>query len=396
MSATVAARPVGANVVRQRLRKLFWLALALRVALALTLHFLVSEELFAPDQRAYHAVGRFLANQWTSDLPLALEGRLSSGPQGYYYVVGVLYFVFGPYSIVPKLLNAFLGALTVPIVYDLAIRMGTTVPAALRASTYTVWFPSLVLWSALNIRDVWIIVLILLICREALILQAKPNPMSLLILGGAVLALVQFRAYLLFAVVGPVVLSFIVQRSRHVGRNLIIGSIAAIAMIYADQTAGEERRARFLDLEEISDIRHWSTVGAGSQFEQVDISTPGKALAYLPKGTALFLLAPFPWMLGSLRQVLALPETLFYYWLIPWILLGIRHLIRHHLRHSLIALLIVAGLTLGYSLGEGNAGTAYRHRAQLLSFFLVFAGVGLEVRREKKLARSYAGFTRTA
>jgi hypothetical protein len=46
-----------------------------------------------------------------------------------------------------------------------------------------------------------------------------------------------------------------------------------------------------------------------------------------------------------------------------------------------MALLITGGLTLGYALGEGNAGTAYRHRAQLLSFFLIFAAVGLESRR---------------
>ena len=385
MGAPIAGRPVAASVVRVRLRKLFWLALGLRVALALTLHIWVPEETFAPDQKAYHAVGRFTADRWAYDLPGTPGGSVRSGSQGYYYVVAVLYFVFGPYSIVPKLLNALLGALTVPIVYDLSVRMGATVPAALRAATYTVWFPSLVLWSSLNIRDIWTIILILLICRQALILQARPNAISLLLLGGAVVALVQFRAYLLFAVTGPVVVSFLVQRSRHIGRNLIIGSIAAMAMIYADQTAGGERGARLLDLEEISEIRQFSGVGASSSFEQVDISTPGKAIAYLPRGMALFLLAPFPWMLGSLRQIPALPETLFFYWLIPWIFLGIRHLVRHQLRRSLMAVLITAGLTLGYALGEGNAGTAYRHRAQLLCFFLIYAAVGQEERRRRSV-----------
>ncbi len=100
---------------------------------------------------------------------------------------------------------------------------------------------------------------------------------------------------------------------------------------------------------------------------------------------ALFLLAPFPWMLGSFRQILALPETLFFYWLIPWIFLGIRHLVRHQLRRSLMALLITAGLTLGYALGEGNAGTAYRHRAQLLCFFLIYAAVGQDERRRRSV-----------
>jgi len=263
--------------------------------------------------------------------------------------------------------------------------MGTSAAAALRAAKFVTWFPSLVLWSSLNIRDAWIILLIALLCRQALILQSRFRLGTLLLLVGGLIAVIQFRAYLLFAIGAPILVSFVAQRSRNLLRNLILGSFVAVALIYADQAAGEGRRARFVDFEEIHTIRYWNTVGASSQFENVDISTPGKALAYLPRGLALFLLAPFPWMVGSVRQVLALPETLYFYWLLPWMIRGIRGLLRDHLTTSLLAVLITAGLTLGYALGEGNAGTAYRHRAQLLTFFLIFAASGLDARR-----RSYA------
>ncbi len=96
MGAPIAARPVAASVVRVRLRKLFWIALGLRVALALTLHIWVPEETFAPDQKTYHAVGRFIADRWTYDLPATPGGSFRPGAQGYYYVVAVLYFIFGP------------------------------------------------------------------------------------------------------------------------------------------------------------------------------------------------------------------------------------------------------------------------------------------------------------
>ena len=101
-------------------------------------------------------------------------------------------------------------------------------------------------------------------------------------------------------------------------------------------------------------------------------------------------------MLSSIRQVLAVPETLFFYWLMPYILRGLRELARHHLRTSLMAILITGGLTLGYALGEGNAGTAYRHRAQLLSFFLIFAAVGLESRRRVPQAQTQPLLARIA
>ena len=44
-------------------------------------------------------------------------------------------------------------------------------------------------------------------------------------------------------------------------------------------------------------------------------------------------------------------------------------------------ILITLSLTLGYALGEANAGAAYRHRAQVLSFLLIFAAAGYEARR---------------
>ncbi len=123
----------------------------------------------------------------------------------------------------------------------------------------------------------------------------------------------------------------------------------------------------------------------GSRFAPTaDISTPGKAIAFLPVGLAFFLLAPFPWTISNLRQAITLPEMLFFYSLIPSIVRGVAHLIRHRLTKSLMVLLITAGLTLGYALGEANAGTAYRHRAQILAFYLIFAAVGVEARVRKK------------
>src|SRR5260221_8777010 len=367
--------------MRWRLRRLFWWALFVRVVLALMIHFWVAnEDMFAPDQSTYHQWGSLVQQYWSGESPVAPESVLPPGRKGYVYIVGAIYFLFGVSPLLPKLVNCLIGALIVPTVFDVARRMGATAPAALRAATFATWFPSLVLWSSLNIRDAWIVLVILLICRESLILQESPRLASLLLLALGVFAIIQLRDYILFAVAGPMVVSFVAWRSRHMGRNLVLGGLVAMGIIYADQSAGANRKLRTFDLEQIHEIRYWNTVGASSKFEQADISTPVKAALFLPKGLAYFLLAPFPWMLGSIRQVLAAPETLFFYWLIPWMIRGIRHLVRHHLGSSLMVLLITAGLTLGYALGEGNAGTAYRHRAQILCFFLIFAAVGLDQR----------------
>jgi uncharacterized membrane protein len=40
-------------------------------------------------------------------------------------------------------------------------------------------------------------------------------------------------------------------------------------------------------------------------------------------------------------------------------------------------------LTLAYSIFQGNVGTAYRQRAQILVFYFIFVAVGIVLTREK-------------
>ena len=362
-------------------KSLFVRAFLLRAAAAIAIHYAVSEDLFAPDQRTYHGVAAQLAAWWSGESLFYPPMLLQPGPRGYFYIVAVVYYVLGPERLLPKLLNALIGAWTVPVAHDLALRVTGNAAVAYRTAQYTTFFPSLILWSALNIRDVWVILLILLLCREALVLQERFSVRSLVLLGAGVMAIVQFRDYILFPVTLPIVVSFFVRQRQHLLRNTVIGMIAVVAVIYADQSAGSGRRLRTLDLEQLSELRYWHTRSAGSQFEQADISTPGKALLFLPQGLALFLLAPFPWMLGSVRQILAIPETLFFYSLLPSMFGGLKHLLTERLSSSLMIVLLTAGMTFGYALGEGNAGTAYRHRAQMLTCYLLFAAAGRERRR---------------
>jgi cation transport ATPase len=79
--------------------------------------------------------------------------------------------------------------------------------------------------------------------------------------------------------------------------------------------------------------------------------------------------------------VVTLPEMLVFYALVPAILRGARDLVRARAPGALMLLLITLSLTLGYALGEANAGAAYRHRAQVLVFLLLFGAAGLDARR---------------
>ncbi len=147
------------------------------------------------------------------------------------------------------------------------------------------------------------------------------------------------------------------------------------------------------DLVELQRLRSWSSssVAADSGFAaEADVSTVGGALSLLPIGLAYFFFAPFPWQVGSIRLSLAIPETLFFYTLVPGIIAGILYLFRKRLNDSVGVLLVTMTVTFGYAIGQGNVGTLYRHKAQVTGFYYAFAAIGMEQRRRRVGARGPA------
>src|SRR5258708_37325551 len=124
---------------------------------------------------------------------------------------------------------------------------------------------------------------------------------------------------------------------------------------------------------------------AGSGFaEDVDLSSPEGALSALPLGFSYLILAPFPWQLASLRQGITLPEMIIWWASLPLLVLGMWFTIKHRLREVVPIIVFTTLLTLAYSILQGNVGTAYRQRAQLLVFYFVFVAVGFVLGREKR------------
>jgi hypothetical protein len=95
------------------------------------------------------------------------------------------------------------------------------------------------------------------------------------------------------------------------------------------------------------------------------------------------LFAPFPWQLQSLRQGITLPEMLAWWAAFPFLILGFWFTFRYRLRQAFVIFIFTTMLTLAYSVFQGNVGTAYRQRAQILVFYFIFVAVGIVLTREK-------------
>ena len=68
--------------------------------------------------------------------------------------------------------------------------------------------------------------------------------------------------------------------------------------------------------------------------------------------------------------------------------MGFWYAIKHRLREISPILLFTSMLTLAYSLFQGNVGTAYRQRSQLLVFYFIFVAVGAVLLKERQEDRA--------
>lgn len=377
--AGVAVSPEAAGAEKAFVRRIVLFGFLVRLAVALLLEWTGYSRRFAPDETTYTTDGWPIGLWWAGEL-LVKPWRLTlDQPLAYFYLNGVSYYLFGATQIPLKILNAFVGACSSLLLFRLARDLfGPAV--ARRATLLFAFFPSLVLWSALNIRDAWVVFFILFISRKSLQVTREYSHVALVQLLLAIYLIAQFRDYLFYVVALPPVVAFLLAGRGHLVRNLLLSSLAALVVLVGFQqgVVGRRTSAR-MSLEGLSQTRQELATGGSAFHGQTDVSTPGRALLFLPIGIAYFFFSPFPWEITSLLKAFSLPEMILIYALTPAAVRGIAYAARERLRDCFQVLMLTGLLTVSYALGEGNVGTLYRHRAQVLGFYLMFAALGKEL-----------------
>ena len=151
-------------------------AFFVRAVVALVIHLFVTPGLFAPDESTYDFRGELLAKYWRGEIPVDPINDFLGEGKGYYYIVAAVYFPFGQLPLLPKLLNAWIGSLAVLELFRLTRLIGGNETAALRAAKFMAFFPSIILWSSVMVRDVWVQWLLMRLAREMAELKGRLLP----------------------------------------------------------------------------------------------------------------------------------------------------------------------------------------------------------------------------
>ena len=364
--------------LRKWLTRLVLATLALRLLMVLVVQFNFSPYFFAPDAEGYERIGKEISDYWAG-VGFAPRAIRDGWRPGYYHLNAVFHTAFGESRLALVVLNMFAGVWTALVTFYMT-REILPVASAKAAAILTGIFPSMVLWSILNIRDALATLCTVLIVLYGMRLSKRFQLSHLWIFGAAVLGLSLLRDYMAFLVVlGLAIGSVSAIRAERMVGTMLLGTLVAVALTYFADQVGIFSAIRPEGLLETAQVlRSGLQRGATSAFGVgAETRTIGTALQYIPIGGSYLLFAPFPWAVETTLQAAAMPETLLWYPLFLLSILGFRISIRNRLTTALVPVSVLLVVVSSYALVEGNFGTAYRHRAQIMPLFFVFSGVGL-------------------
>lgn len=311
------------------------------------------------------------------------------GWHGYLYIVGSFYYLFGYSPIAVKFINCLLGALLAIAAYAIGNNFSKNIG---RISILLVmFFPSLFLWSTTNLKDTFLslsaVVLLWLVIRFL-----KTKKLSFLA-GIAMCIFVQgsfTKRDLWLLSMGIIIFTGLFILFLMLKKKWLLAWVFAIFIILNPlnlrDTLHAEARSTLYRLYVIH-CGFITTPGVNYRILDEKYYLNQDLLYNIPFleviksiGRAIFhfMFEPLPGRILGSSSSIALPQMLIWYFLIPFMLLGVLRGIRLNYLTAVPILIYSFLFAFSLSLFSGNVGTVFRHRDMLTSFFLILSAIGLD------------------
>lgn len=310
------------------------------------------------------------------------DGNFVYVSNGYPWILIALFTLTGPNLLLGKLLNVLAGALTVyfGVLLAQAVRdegsseEGTAARdlAANWAGFFLTFYPSLLFYSTQLVRDAILTLLGLMGLYLAIRFLRRPQAMYaalwFLVVGGVF--------FLRFYAGVALVVSVLLFAMRFRRQALVPALLLAVAGIIAVRLGlfGSSIISYWLDPARIAAFRSTTySIGGSAAGIALDFSNPLTLILSYGYSFATAMFGPFPWQLGSLVQLIALPEAVILWFLFPIWLGDVLRLARSQWRDETLLLLFSLVLIGAIALFSDNIGANTRLRLLPWSAFLIYA-----------------------
>jgi 4-amino-4-deoxy-L-arabinose transferase-like glycosyltransferase len=353
-----------------------------------------AQEFFGGDAFTYDIYGYAQVLGWGGDkyYQLLANQFVKSGEGsgwGMVYVVAAVYSIIGRNMLAVQFMNAVFGAATAVVIYLCAHQVFQNLKVARIAGVAVAFYPSLVLWSSQGLKDGPTVFCLAIAILATLRLGEKLSLKHILVLLAALTALLALRFYVFYmigvAIGGAFIIGMQQVSATSFARQFLAIVLLGVALTYIGVTRSASTQIEHYSLQRLQASRLDQARSAESGFgRDVDVSSTTGAISTIPIGIVYLLFAPFPWQITSLRQSITLPEMIIWWASFPLLVLGLWFTLKYRLRMASPILIFTVMLTVAYSVFQGNVGTAYRQRAQLLVFYFIFVAVGVVLMKEKR------------
>jgi hypothetical protein len=371
------------------------LAFAARLTLAIVFEIFPEARLFHEDAEGYEIISMWIANGWHGDLPAFYGRDLAPRNYGFFYVLAGFYYTFGRYRLNATIFNSIVGTLNVLFVYRIGLLLFHDAVAR-RAARMLAFFPSMILFSAIAIKDPLVSLLICMTLYSAIRLRDQFTLRAVIGTIVPLIAIYPIRFYLCYVLAACLVATMVLNRGGQVltgftKQLVLVGClVVAVASFGIAGLASKDINLMF-DLQNVSNFRHNMAITANSGFAlDADIRTPGSAILFLPLGITTLLWGPFPWQMTSLRPLIMAPEMIILWALIPALFRGVRFAVRSAFREYSPLIIFSVATCVMYGLLAGNVGAAVRQRAQIFNVLFLFIALGrtLKIAKERRVDTS--------
>lgn len=360
------------------------IALAARWLVGAVLHAVLVTE-GAPflfnDERGYHMVGVDLSETWLglgSGVPASDRYLISP----FTALLGAVYTLAGFEVLAGRAVTIGFAVLTIPLCHQMASfiwpgRRELARTAALLIALY----PTTLGWSVLILKDSSVYFALALTIVAWLHVRERPKVgWSLALVGSLAWFLTIRTEQALVTVTVILVASAALWAGRERRRWLVAAALLSALTIAA--VAEPTMRGRISDVpERLAERRTYGALTADTGIPSAldpHADTWGDSLAYLPTGLEAVLFRPYPWEARTAAEVVGVAFTSLAVVAYFLALLGLWERVGTATAPIGISLALVAiGTWLAFALGEGNVGTAFRHRDAVAPIVLTLAAGGV-------------------
>jgi len=360
--------------------KILYFALGIRIIVLLLGHYFFTLPDSTADAVSIEGQARFIAD---NGLAFLINYYPGPGTQFIRWFLAIPYYFFGTSELMAKSISLFFGIGSVFLGWKLAYKLWSN-DVAHKVGWVIALFPSLILYSALTMRAVYICFFLLVAIYGVVNwTQNKKITSVCLAMAGFVAATFFHGASMVGAITFIGILTLVsindfIKSLKNFRINLInLALLLLLSYLFMLYFSNEifvpyVRDFQFMtDPENLMRKTRHSVMGVASYPDWTVVKSPNELIYKIPIRSIYFMFAPFPWDIKEAKHLIGMFDGFLFIYLTILILRNLK-VIWKNLALRIIFLILITYVTV-FAVGVGNFGTGIRHRSKFIIMFVLLA-----------------------